>query len=172
MEKKSTHIAAIALAAVMLATGVLYLSVATDEYRNHQQEAQAATQIEENEASEKESGANDRTSSPEQSESAGFGDMDEVVFFTIVGAAYIPIGLWMIKAKDISRKPYLIALIGSAALIVFYIATRTVSIPMVGLQDDVGVLDLTAKTLQGIIVAIAGFMLFAISKQRRAQKLA
>lgn len=172
MEKNSTRIAAIVLAAIMLATGVLYLSVATTEYKDHQQEAQAATQEHENEGGERESVENERAASPEQSESSGFGDMGEIIFFTIVGAAYIPIGLWMIKSKDISRKPYLIALIGSAALIAFYVATRTINIPMIGLQDDVGVPDITAKALQGAIVAIAGFMLFAISRQRKAQKLA
>ena len=170
MEKKSTHIAAIVLAAIMLGTGALYLTVASDEYKDHQQEAQAATEQGENEATER--GETERAANPEQAESAGFGDMGEIVFFTIIGAAYIPIGLWMLRAKDLSKKPYVIAMIGSAALIVFYAATRIVDIPMVGLQDDIGTPDITAKILQGIIVAIAGFMLFAISKQGKAQKLA
>ncbi|NDB52092.1 MAG: hypothetical protein EB161_08120 [Nitrosopumilaceae archaeon] len=169
MENKSTRIVAIALVAVMLGTGALYLTVASDEYKDHQQEAQAA-ETGENEANEH--GENEQVVSPEQSESEGFGDMGEVIFFTIIGATYIPVGLWMLKRKDTSRKPYIIALIGSAALIVFYIATRTVEIPMIGLQDDVGVPDVTAKILQGVIVALAGFMLFAISKQGKAKKLA
>ncbi|HIH07025.1 MAG TPA: hypothetical protein HA236_01995 [Candidatus Nitrosotenuis sp.] len=168
MEKKPTHVLAITLAAIMFATGVLYLSVASDEFGSLKQEAHAA-ESGENEATE--SGENERASSQSQSES-GFGDMGEIVFFTIVGAAYIPIGMWMLKAKAITRKPYLIALIGSAALIVFYVATRTIDIPMVGLQEDVGAPDITAKVLQGAIVALAGFMLFAISKQRKTQKLA
>ncbi|MFM7862530.1 MAG: hypothetical protein ACKO7Y_07335 [Candidatus Nitrosotenuis sp.] len=167
MENKSTRIVAIALVAVMLGTGALYLTVASDEYKDHQQEAQAA-EAGENEANEH--GENEQAASPEQS--GGFGDMGEVVFFTIIGATYIPVGLWMLKRKDTSRKPYIIALIGSAALIVFYVATRTVEIPMIGLQDDVGVPDVTAKILQGVIVALAGFMLFAISKQGKAKKLA
>lgn len=168
MENKSTRIVAIALVAVMLGTGALYLTVASDEYKDHQQEAQAA-ETGENEANEH--GENEQVASPEQSESEGFGDMGEVIFFTIIGATYIPVGLWMLKRKN-SAKPYVIALIGSAALIVFYVATRTVEIPMIGLQDDVGVPDVTAKILQGVIVALAGFMLFAISKQGKAQKLA
>jgi len=168
MEKKSAHVVAIVLAAIMIGTGVLYLSVASDEYKDHQQEAQAA-ETGENEANENEE--NEHAASTE-SESEGFGDMGEVVFFTIIGATYIPVGLWMAKRKETSKKPYIIALIGSLALIVFYVATRTVNIPMIGIQDDVGAQDVTAKILQGVIVGLAGFMLFAISKQRKAQKLA
>lgn len=160
MQKKSMHVTAYLLAAIMLATGALYLGVASDEYASHQQEAQANTEIDE------------EYENSESSESAGFGDMGEVVFFSIVGGAYVPIGLWMLRRKEISKKPYLIALIGSASLILFYVATRTVNIPMIGLQDDVGVQDLTAKVLQGAIVSISGFMLFAISKHRKAEKLA
>lgn len=165
MAKKSMHIAAYLLAAIMLGTGALYLGVASDEYRSHQQEAQANTETEQAEAAEQ------SAENPESDES-GFGDMGEIVFFSIVGASYIPVGLWMLKKKEISKKPYVIALIGSAALILFYVATRTVNIPMVGLQDDVGIQDLTAKTLQGAIVAISGFMLFAISKHRKTEQLA
>ncbi|NDB47105.1 MAG: hypothetical protein EB163_07435, partial [Nitrososphaeria archaeon] len=106
MENKSTRIVAIALVAVMLGTGALYLTVASDEYKDQQQEAQAA-EAGENEANER--GENEQAASPEQP--GGFGDMGEVVFFTIIGATYIPVGLWMLKRKDTSRKPYIIALI-------------------------------------------------------------
>lgn len=162
MAKKSMHIAAYLLVAVMLGTGALYLGVASEEYADHQQEAQANT----------DTGESENAEAQETGESAGFGDMGEIVFFTIVGASYIPVGLWMLKRKEISKKPYVIALIGSAALILFYVATRTVNIPMIGLQDDVGLEDLTAKVLQGAIVAISGFMLFAISKHRKKEQLA
>ena len=165
MAKKSMHIAAYLLAAIMLGTGALYLGVASDEYRSHQQEAQANTETDQAEAAEQ------SAENPESDES-GFGDMGEIVFFSIVGVSYIPVGLWMLRKKEISKKPYVIALIGSAALILFYVATRTVNIPMIGLQDDVGLEDMTAKILQGAIVAISGVMLFAISKHRKAEQLA
>ncbi len=167
MEKKSTHIVAYVLAAIMIGTGALYFAVASDEYRDHQQELQTNAETEENEAEE-----NEHAESTEAFESEGFGDMGEVVFFSVIGATYVPVGLWMLKKRDMSKKPYLIALAGSAALIAFYIATRTVNIPMIGIQDDVGAPDLTVKALQGTIVAMAGFMLFAISKHKKAQKLA
>jgi hypothetical protein len=56
----------------------------------------------------------------------------------IIGVAYISVGFWIVRRKDHSKVPYIVAIIGSAALIVFYIATRTVSIHTIGLQTDVG----------------------------------
>ena len=161
MENKSTHIAAIALAVIMVATGIVYLSVASDEYKDYSQEASAQTSAESAEVE-----------SAESEGSAIYGPREETIFFGIIGATYIPIGLWMLKRKEQTKAPYLIAIIGSAALLVFYIATRSTNLPIIGLQTDVGVPDVTAKILQGIIVAIAGFMLFAISKQGKAKKLA
>jgi cell division protein FtsW (lipid II flippase) len=53
---------------------------------------------------------------------------NEMIFFMIVGIAYTLVGFWMIKRKYHSKIPYIVAIAGSAALIVFYIATRTVRI--------------------------------------------
>lgn len=172
MEKKSVHIAAYVLAALMLSTGILYLTLAYDENKDYQEEVQSSantSEIEADEIGERESNeAGERMQNT--SESQGFGDMGEVVFFSIIGILYVPIGLWMLKKKEISKKPYVVALIGSAALIAFYVATRTVNIPMVGIQDDVGMPDLTAKTLQVAIVAVSAYMLATIARFRRTEK--
>ncbi len=172
MEKKSAHVAAYVLAALMLSTGILYLTLAYDENKDYQEEMQSSTntsEIGDDEAGERESNeAGEKVQNT--SESQGFGDMGEVVFFSIIGVLYVPIGLWMLKKKEISKKPYVIALIGSAALIVFYVATRTVSIPMVGIQDDVGTPDLAAKILQVAIVAVSVYMLATIARFRKTEK--
>ncbi|TBR10102.1 MAG: hypothetical protein EPO62_03825 [Candidatus Nitrosotenuis sp.] len=166
MEKKSAHVAAYVLAALMLSTGILYLTLAYGENMDHQAEAQASTNdIEPGEASEAGEQKTKNTS-----ESQGFGDMGEVVFFSIIGASYVPIGLWMLKKKAISKKPYVVALIGSVALIAFYVATRTINIPMIGIQDDIGTPDLTAKVLQGAIVAVSAYMLATIARFRKTEK--
>lgn len=164
MEKKSTHIAAFVLAAIVISTGTLYLMVASDEYNDYKQEADAATNEQGSESSEQES--------EEEVESGTFGPQHEAVFFGIIGAMYVPIGLWILKKKDQTKIPYIISLIGSAGLIVFYVATRTVDLPLVGLQTDIGIQDTLAKVLQGTIVAISGFMLFSIAKHRKVSKLA
>lgn len=158
------HIASIVLAAVILSTGAVYLMVASDEYNDYQQEANASTNEQNSESSELEF--------EEDAESGIFGPQHEAIFFGIIGAMYVPIGLWMLKKKEQTRTPYMIALIGSAALIAFYITTRTVDLPLVGLQTDIGIQDTLAKVLQGTIVGISGFMLFAIGKHRKIEKTA
>jgi hypothetical protein len=171
MEKKSAQIAAYILAALMLSTGILYLTLAYGENKNHQEvQAIASTGEGESEAGQREVGEAGEQKAKNVSEANGFGDIGEVVFFSIIGTSYVPIGLWMLKKKEISRKPYVIALIGSAALIAFYVATRTLNIPMVGIQDDVGMPDITAKVLQGTIVTVSAYMLATIARFRKTEK--
>ncbi|HXP49287.1 MAG TPA: hypothetical protein VN922_04995 [Bacteroidia bacterium] len=81
------------------------------------------------------------------------GTTNEMIFFMIVGIAYIPVGFWIVKRKHHSKVPYIVAIIGSAALIAFYIATRTINLPTIGLQTDVGSIDIAAKVLQSAIIA-------------------
>jgi len=87
------------------------------------------------------------------------GTKNEMIFLIIVGVAYIPIGFWIVKRKHHSKVPYILAIIGSAALIVFYIATRIVSIPTIGLQTDVGSIDIAVKVLQSAIIVGSLFAL-------------
>jgi hypothetical protein len=87
------------------------------------------------------------------------GITNELIFFTMVGIAYILVGFWMIKRKYHSKIPYIVAIAGSAALIVFYIATRTVSLPTIGLESDIGIIDTVSKILQGAIIVASLFVL-------------
>jgi uncharacterized membrane-anchored protein len=89
---------------------------------------------------------------------------NEMSFFIIVGIAYIPVALWMLKVKHNNKIPYAIAIIGSVALILFYVLTRTINIPSIGLQSDIGMIDLTAKVIQGVIVSIASFLIYIVNK--------
>jgi hypothetical protein len=87
-----------------------------------------------------------------------------MIFFTIVGIVYILVGFWMIKSKYHSKIPYIVAVAGSAALIVFYIATRTVSLPTIRLQTDTGTIDIVSKILQGSII-VGSLFLLKLSKR-------
>ena len=87
------------------------------------------------------------------------GITNELIFFTIVGIAYILVGFWMLKRKYHSKILYIVAIAASAALIVFYIATRTVSLPTIGLQTDIGTIDTVSKILQGSIIMGSLFVL-------------
>ncbi len=76
-----------------------------------------------------------------------------MIFFIAVGVAYIPVALWMARTTHHSKIPYVVTIIGSSALIVFYIATRTINLPNIGLQPDIGSTDIACKVLQGAIIA-------------------
>jgi uncharacterized protein with PQ loop repeat len=82
-----------------------------------------------------------------------------MTFFLIVAVAYIPVAIWILKAKYSNKIPYTMALIGSGALIIFYILTRTINIPSIGLQTDVGAIDIVTKVLQGVIIFLSVYIM-------------
>jgi len=76
----------------------------------------------------------------------------EITLFVVSGCAYIGVGLWIAKSKE-NRIPYVVPIVGSLALIGLYVLSRTISLPIVGLQEDVGTIDILSKVLQiGIVV--------------------
>ena len=76
------------------------------------------------------------------------------------------LGLWMAKSKG-NRIPYMVAIVGSLALIALYVLSRTISLPIVGLQEDVGTIDVLSKVLQIGIVAGSVYLL----KQNKRHEL-
>lgn len=106
-----------------------------------------------------------------QSSNADINDIisikNEINFFLIVAIAYIPIALWILKVKHNSKLPYIISITGSLALILFYILTRTVDISPIGLQTDVGMIDILSKIFQGSIVALSSYLVVSVLKNGR-----
>jgi glucan phosphoethanolaminetransferase (alkaline phosphatase superfamily) len=126
--------------ALMLSTSIIYFVVASQSYSELSKIAS-------------------QSSIDKEAMSEIMGITNELIFFTIVGIAYILVGFWMIKSKYHSKIPYIVAITGSAALIVFYIATRTVSLPTIGLESDIGITDTVSKILQGAIIVGSLFVL-------------
>jgi hypothetical protein len=87
----------------------------------------------------------------------------QTVFFLTVALVYIPVGIWMLKQRH-SNKPHIIALGGSLSLILFYIASRTVAFPIVGIQGDVSSIDMVTKILQSGIVVGSAYLIAARRK--------
>lgn len=143
------HFAIGLVAFLMIVSGALYLFVATQEI------AEANEVYEEQEIGETIEGA-----------------LIEAVFFATVGGAYIPVGLWAISSRHSSRTPYWLAIIGSGALIILYVLSRTVSMPLVGMQEDVGFVDVGSKILQGGIIASSGYIIATIKKEKKSSLLA
>ncbi|EIJ65306.1 hypothetical protein BD31_I1771 [Candidatus Nitrosopumilus salaria BD31] len=149
MNKNLMQFAIASVAFLMIASGAVYLFVATEEI------AEANEVYEEQDVGESIEGA-----------------LIESVFFATVGGAYIPVGLWAISSRHSSRTPYWLAIIGSGALITLYVLSRTVDMPLVGQQDDIGVIDLGSKVLQGGIIAASIYIIAAIRKTKKASILA
>jgi hypothetical protein len=160
------------LAALMLSTAVIYFVAAVGESA----EAGEGQDKEQAPASERDSN-NDQAINPaaeqeqleEDGEEAAGGEEEgglatqvQTAFFTVIGLGYAGVGAWILKDKGKTSTPYIIASGGSIAIIGLYIASRTVSLPVVGLQDDVGTIDIVSKVLQVIIVGLAGYMVNTI----------
>ena len=136
------------VAVLMIATGSLYLFVATQEI------AEANEIFDEQEMDESIEGA-----------------LTEAVFFASVGGAYVPVGLWAISGRHSSKTPYWLAIIGSGALIALYILSRTINMPLVGQQEDIGFVDIGSKSLQVGIIAASAYIITAIRKEKKASLL-
>ena len=148
MNKHAMHLAIGAVAVLMIGTGALYLFVATQEIA----EANEVYVEQEGESIE--------------------GGLIEAVFFATVGGAYIPVGLWAISSRNSSKTPYLLAIIGSGALIVIYVLSRTVDMPLVGQQDDIGFIDLGSKVLQIAIISASMYIVTTIRREKKTSLIA
>jgi hypothetical protein len=149
---KTTSIAISVLVVLMLSASAVYFAAAYEESVGEGSDEENETVLDNYE--------NDEIETENEEET----ELPEAAFFSLVGLAYIPVSGWIIHKKHASRKPYVIALIGSLAMIVFYVLTRTVDLPIIGLQTDVGITDTIAKILQVAAVALCGFLIYKIDK--------
>jgi hypothetical protein len=143
------------ITALMVVTSLLYFYVAYEDYQELLQSSSASS-----------SNADSKDAAAASSDDIQ-ATRNEMTFFLIVAICYIPIAIWMLKVKHSSRIPYIIAIVGSAALIVFYILTRVIDLPSIGLQTDVGTTDIATKMLQGAIVAISSFLVVSVILRRK-----
>ncbi|MGI0059119.1 MAG: hypothetical protein ACREBJ_05055, partial [Nitrosotalea sp.] len=86
--------------------------------------------------------------------------------FATAAITYLPLGVWTIKNKLHSRAPYVIASLISIALIGLYVVSRTSNLPVVGIQEDVGMIDILCKVTQGAIIVISIVMLSNWHKEK------
>ena len=136
------------VAALAISTATIYFIAASQDYSQLSQSASTSSSSSSNGNSNESKDAGDTIAT-----------INEMIFFIVVGIAYIAAGIWMVENKYYSKIPYVIAAIGSVALIVFYITTRTINLPSIGIQEDVGTIDILAKVLQA---AIAGISIYIV----------
>lgn len=140
--KKNASIIVYVITALMLSASFIYFVVALQDYKEILQ------------------------ANPSDSKDASdiAATKNEMSFFLVVGIAYIPVAIWMLKIKHKNKVPYIIAIIGSIALILLYALTRTVNLPSIGLQSDIGMIDIAAKVIQGGIVSISIFLIYMVNE--------
>lgn len=142
---KST-IAALTIAGLLGAIGVIYAVSAYEE------PIEAAA-----EKADEASGSNsnsDPTNAPSQGMDPA--TMVQTSFFVVAALTNFGVVAWMAKARNGKmRIPMIIAASGSAFLIALYIASRTISLPVVGIQDDIGAIDIASKVMQGAVVVLS-----------------
>ncbi|CUR52199.1 membrane protein of unknown function [Nitrosotalea devaniterrae] len=90
----------------------------------------------------------------------------QTMFFATAGIVYIPLGMWMLRNRLHSRGPYVISILVSILLVVLYVASRTINLPIVGIQTDVGTVDVITKIIQVGIIAISARLVQDLKKEQ------
>lgn len=86
----------------------------------------------------------------------------EIALFAGSGIIYLGLVGWLLVKKLKSIFPYPILIIISMILIITYAASRTVGVPIIGVEFYIGKYDMITKVLQGIIIAISGYLIYRI----------
>lgn len=73
--------------------------------------------------------------------------------------AYLLLGSWMLKNRLYSRAPFVVAILLSVALIGLFIASKTIQLPVVGMDTDLDWVDITSKATQIAIVITSSIVL-------------
>jgi hypothetical protein len=165
MEKKT--VLPLTVAGLMIIIGAIYLVSA---YREPIEAAEESSTEEEEVVAEESGSADDGGGTSTNGNGSGLdlGTELQTAFFAVAGLGNLGVAAWiLITRKKITKLPYIVAAAGSAILIVFYIVSRTVALPIVGIQSDVGNLDIICKVLQ---VAVIGLSVYAISVTRTMGK--
>ncbi|MFL6486860.1 MAG: hypothetical protein ACJ71D_09165 [Nitrososphaera sp.] len=159
------------LAALMLSTAVIYFVAAAQESSeageaqdSEQEAATASSSVADNDGGANSAASKEQDSKEGSEEEEGEGSgaaatQTEIAFFTIAGVAYVGVSAWIIKDKGKTNTPYMIAIGGSIAIIGLYVASRTIDLPIVGLQEDIGAIDILSKILQVAIIGLGAYMI-------------
>ncbi|HJU60313.1 MAG TPA: hypothetical protein VJ583_11220 [Nitrososphaeraceae archaeon] len=135
---RQQHILIYILAAITLSTSIIYFILASNEYSHLIEFAAEGLEGE----------------IPEL--------QIEIALFAGSGIIYLGLLGWLLVKKLKSILPYSLLIITSTILIITYIASRTVGVPIIGVEFYIGKYDMLTKVLQGIIIAISGYIIYRI----------
>jgi hypothetical protein len=88
----------------------------------------------------------------------------EMALFIGAGIVYLGLFVWILKTKIRSKIPYIVVAAVSVILIATYAASRTIGVPIVGVEYYIGKLDMVSKVLQVIMIGISIYLISVARK--------
>ena len=141
------HLVVYILAAIILTTSMIYFILASNEYKSLVEFAAEGLDGEISEL------------------------QIEIALFAGSGIIYLGLLAWILVKKLTSIVPYSILITLSTILIVTYAASRTVGVPIIGIEFYIGKYDMLTKILQGLIIAISGYLIYKIMTGNKQEKI-
>jgi hypothetical protein len=140
------HLLIYILAAIVLSTSIIYFILSSNEYKSLVEFAAEGLDGEISEL------------------------QIEIALFA--GSAIIYLGLlgWILVIKLKSILPYSILIVLSTVLIITYAASRTVGVPVIGVEFYIGKYDMITKVLQGVIIVISGYLIYKIKTRNKQEE--
>ena len=140
------HLLIYILAAIVLSTSIIYFILSSNEYKSLVEFAAEGLDGEISEL------------------------QIEIALFA--GSAIIYLGLlgWILVIKLKSILPYSILIVLSTVLIITYAASRTVGVPVLGVEFYIGKYDMITKVWQGVIIVISGYLIYKIKTRNKQEE--
>ena len=79
--------------------------------------------------------------------------------------------VWVLKSGKTKKHPFISSMIVSAVLIVIYVASRTIGVPIVGTEYYIGKLDILSKVFQAIVIGLSGLAIYNTSRLSIIKKI-
>ena len=140
MSISSSSIIMYILLALIVSTAVIYFIVASQEYSDLLEFLQVGIQGETQEK------------------------QVEMTLFIGAGIVYLGLFVWILKTKLRSKIPYIVVAAVSVILIATYWASRTIGVPLVGVEYYIGKLDMANKVLEVIMIGMSVYLITAARK--------
>ena len=144
---KIQHIIVFILAAIVLSTSIIYFILATNEYQSLVEFAAEGLDGEISEL------------------------QIEIALFTGSGIIYLILLGWILVKKLNNIVPYTLLIAISTILIISYASSRTIGVPIIGIEFYIGKYDMITKVLQGVIIAISGYLIYKIKTGNKQEEI-
>ncbi len=144
---KIQHIIVFILAAIVLSTSIIYFILATNEYQSLVEFAAEGLDGEISEL------------------------QIEIALFTGSGIIYLILLGWILVKKLNNIVPYTLLITISTILIITYASSRTIGVPIIGIEFYIGKYDIITKVLQGVIIAISGYLIYKIKTGNKQEEI-